>query len=102
MLSRLSQDTRQSSQHITDADAVCASSFLNLAVAFLQSLRCCSKHAVCDAFRCFAVLLDLVYAVCEEVDVGFERLAEFAEVRLQSGGRCKCECKGCGRWLLFG
>lgn len=82
MLSRLSQHTRQAPQHITDSNAVCARAFFNLAVAFFQPLRCCAEYAICHALCCVAVLLDLVYAVCEEVDVRFERLAEFTEMQL--------------------
>jgi len=81
-LSRPSQHTRQAPQHVANSNTVCARALLNLAVTFFQSFRCCAEHTICHTLCCVAVLLDLVYAVCEEVDVGFQRLAEVAEMRL--------------------
>jgi hypothetical protein len=82
VLSRLSQHTCQAPQHITNSNTVCARVLLNLAVAFFQSFCCCAKHAICHTLCCVAVLLDLVHAVCKEVDVWFQRLAELAQMRL--------------------
>jgi hypothetical protein len=82
VLSRLSQHTRQTPEHVADSNAVRTRALLNLAVAFLQSFCCGTKHTICHALCCVAVLLDLVYAVCEKVDVGFQRLTELAEMQL--------------------
>lgn len=82
MLSRPSQHTCQASQHITNPNAICARAFFNLAVAFFQPFRCCAEYAICHALCCVTVLLNLMYAVCEEVDVRFEGLAEFTEMQL--------------------
>lgn len=80
--SRLSQNTSQPSQHIANANPVCARTFLDFSIAVLEALCGCAENAVCDALSRVAVLLDLVHAVCEEVDVGFEGLAEFQQVRM--------------------
>ena len=98
LLSRLPQHARQSSQDIAHANAACAGSFLDFAVALFQSFGRCAEHAICDPFGCVAVLLHLVYAVCEKVDARLERLTEFVEMRLQSRGSRKRKGQG---WLLF-
>lgn len=78
VLSRLSQHTCQAPQHVADSKAVCTRAFLDLAVAFFQSFRCRAKHTIGHALCCVAVLFDLVYTVCEEVYIWFQRLTELA------------------------
>jgi hypothetical protein len=83
-LSRIPQHTRQTTQHIAHTKSVRPSPFLRFSISLFQSLSCGAEHAVCHPFCRAAVLLDLVHAVCEEVDVRLERLGELGEMGLQS------------------
>lgn len=76
------QYTRQPSQHITHANALRPYTRLGLSVPLFQALCRRAQHAVCHALGRLAVLFDFVDAVCEDVDVGFERVGERGQVRL--------------------
>lgn len=78
----LSQHTSETPQYITDADALGPRSLFCLSISFFQPLCCGAQYALCHSLGRLSVLLNFVDAVCEEIDVGFERVGERSEVRL--------------------
>ena len=78
----LAQNACQAPQHVSNANSLRTSSCLRVTVPLVQPLASCAEDAVCHALSCAAVLFDLMNAVCEEVDVWFQGLAELREVRL--------------------
>lgn len=78
----LPQHTSETPQYIADANTLGARALFGLFVSFFQPLCRRAQHALGHTLCRLSVLLDFVDAVCEEIDVGFERVGERSEVRL--------------------
>lgn len=70
----------QSTEYIANANPLRANSLLDFPIALFQPLACCAEYTICDALGRVAILFNFMYAVCEEIDVRFERLAEVCEM----------------------
>lgn len=101
-LSRLAQHASQPPKNVTYADAIGACSLLDYAVALFQPLGRGAENAIRNALGGVAVLFDFVDAVCEEIDVWFEGMAECGEMCVQSRRGRECECGGGGGRLVCG